>query len=44
MSEPSGRCLLELFQQLFLSQFQVLGQVDSSDIAILCNRLNNCCQ
>ena len=35
--EPAERRLLELFQHLFLSQF-LPGQVNFSDLAILCNR------
>ena len=33
-----------VFQQLFLFQFYVRSIMDFSDIAILCNRPNNCCQ
>ena len=42
-SSPPGRRLLDLFQQLFYLSL-MLGQVYFSDIAILCNRPNNCCQ
>ena len=33
--------LLNMFQQCFICQF-FLGLVDFGDIAILCNRPNNC--
>ena len=41
--EPAGSRLLGLSQQLFYLSF-MLGQVDLSDLAILCNSPSNFCQ
>ena len=40
--EPTGSHSLELFNYFYLSFMS--GQVDFSDLAILCNRPSNCCQ
>ena len=40
--EPTGRRFPDSFQQFFYLSFMP-GQVNFSDIVILCNRPNNCC-
>ena len=42
-SSPQGNVYWNCFSNYFCLSF-MLGQVDVSDTAILCNRPNNCCQ